>query len=70
MDKTPEQLALEALNEAIQKGGGIVKFAKTLGVTISAIQQWRSRGTPPKRAKEIEAATGVSRARLAPDVYA
>lgn len=68
MDITPEQLA--ALNEAIEKGGGIVKLAKTLGVTISAIQQWRSRGVPSKRAKPIETATGVSRARLVPDLYA
>jgi DNA-binding transcriptional regulator YdaS (Cro superfamily) len=65
---TPEQLA--ALNEAIKKGGGIVKLAKTMDVTISAIQQWRKRGVPPPRAKQLETATGVSRARLAPDVYA
>lgn len=64
----PEQLA--ALNEAIEKGGGIVKLAKTLNVTISAIQQWRTRGLPSKRAKALETASGVPRARLLPDLYA
>jgi DNA-binding transcriptional regulator YdaS (Cro superfamily) len=64
----PKQLA--ALNEAIEKGGGIVKLAKTLEITISAIQQWRKHGVPPKRVKPLEAASGVSRARLAPDIYA
>jgi len=64
----PEQLA--ALNEAIEKGGGIVKLAKTLDVTISAIQQWRTRGLPPKRVKPLETASGVSRVRLRPDLYA
>jgi DNA-binding transcriptional regulator YdaS (Cro superfamily) len=64
----PKQLA--ALNEAIEKGGGIVKLAKTLDVTISAIQQWRTRGLPAKRAKPLEKASGVSRTRLRPDIYA
>jgi DNA-binding transcriptional regulator YdaS (Cro superfamily) len=64
----PEQL--KALNEAIEKGDGIVKLAKTLNVTISAISQWRKRGLPPKRVKPLEAATGVSRVRLRPDLYA
>jgi DNA-binding transcriptional regulator YdaS (Cro superfamily) len=64
----PEQLA--ALNLAIEKGGGIVKFASTLKVTLSAVQHWRKKGVPPKRVKPIEEATGVKREALRPDLYA
>jgi hypothetical protein len=61
---------LDALNEAIKIMDGIVAAAAKLKVTVAGVQHWRRRGVPPERCKEIELLTGVSRARLRPDIYA
>lgn len=61
---------LSAMDEAVRKGGGIVAFARRMGVAHQAVYHWRKQGfTPLKRAIEIEAAFGIDRDRLmAPDI--
>lgn len=56
---------LAAMDEAVQKGGGIVAFARRMGVTHQAIYHWRRRGwAPVERAVTIEAIFGIDRNRL------
>lgn len=56
---------LAAMDEAVQKGGGIVAFARRMGVTHQAIYHWRRRGwAPVERAVAIEAIFGIDRNRL------
>jgi DNA-binding transcriptional regulator YdaS (Cro superfamily) len=57
-----------ALNTAIERMGGVVKLARAIGVTSQAVGQWR-RNIPAERVLQIEAATGVSRHELRPDIY-
>lgn len=53
------------LEEAITRAGGIIAFAKALGVTHQAVSAWRKKGyVPPDRARQIENATGINRALL------
>ena len=61
-----------ALEDAIVRGGGIVKFAKSLGVTLQAVTLWRRQHyTPLTRAVEIERLYHISREQLVrPDVAA
>jgi DNA-binding transcriptional regulator YdaS (Cro superfamily) len=65
---TPKQLA--ATNEAIKAMGGLTKIAKRYGITVPAVQQWRTNGVPQNRVKDIEQDSGVPRARLLPHLYA
>ena len=59
---TSKENRLRALNEAINRGGGIVRFAKAMGVTHQAVTAWRRRGfAPADRALAIEAIFGVPR---------
>jgi hypothetical protein len=56
---------LAAMDEAVQKGGGIVAFARRMGVTHQAIYHWRKRGwAPVERAVAIEAVFDIDRNRL------
>lgn len=51
---------VRALKEAIQRGGGIIKFAKSMGVSHQAVYNWMRRGwVPLDRAVSIEAVFGV-----------
>lgn len=62
---------MSVLEKASQIVGSQAKLAKKLGVHPMAITHWKKRGVPPKRCKEIEAATGgqISRAELRPDIF-
>lgn len=56
---------VEAIDEAIDKGGGVIRFAKAMGVTHQAVYNWRKRGwVPPERAVVIEAVFKIDRNRL------
>lgn len=45
-------------------------LARKVGVTHTAIAKWLSAGRPPaERVLAIEAATGISRHALRPDIY-
>ena len=55
----------ESLETAIKRGGGIVAFAKALGVTHQAVSAWRKRGHVPfDKATRIEVLFGVLREQL------
>jgi transposase-like protein len=61
---TPEQ-RIAALDEAVMRGGGILKFARTLGITHQAVYHWRRRGwVPLERAITIHAIFKVERDNL------
>lgn len=56
---------LPALREAIDKLGGIVKFAERVGVSHQAVYAWFGKGwVPLERAVVIERLTGVDRHKL------
>lgn len=45
---------LETLNEAVAKGGGLVKFAASLKISLQAVGAWRKAGyVPVPRAYQI-----------------
>jgi len=53
---------IAAINRAIAKGGGIVRFAKSMGVSHQAIYAWKRRGwVPVEKAVVIEAVYGIPR---------
>lgn len=56
-----------ALEEAITRAGGIVRFAKAMGVSLQAVTLWRrQRYVPLTRAVVIEQRYHVTRERLVP----
>ena len=65
------QPPLESLKEAVSRIGSQSATARLLGVTQAAVWGWLNRGTelPAKHVLPIEAATGVSKHLLRPDVY-
>lgn len=63
---------MNAIATAVEKlGAGQAGVARLLGVTPQAVNQWVSgnRPVPPRHVLAIEAATGVSRHLLRPDVF-
>lgn len=53
---------IAALDDAIKVSGGIVVFARRIGVTHQAVYHWKKRGWAPlKRALAIEAISGIDR---------
>jgi DNA-binding transcriptional regulator YdaS (Cro superfamily) len=52
---------------AIEAGGGLREFARKLGISKQAVQQWTQ--VPAHRIIEIERLTGVPREKLRPDLY-
>lgn len=69
---TTDDQRREALEVAITRAGGIIAFARALGVTHQAVTSWRKkRRIPPQRAAAIEALYGVDRRYLIdPDLLA
>lgn len=59
---TTDQERREALEVAIARAGGILAFARAMGVSHQAVTFWRKkRRVPPARAVAIEALYGVDR---------
>ena len=56
-----------AIFEAIERAGGVGRLARAVGVSQPAISQWRR--VPAERVLAVEAATGVPRERLRPDLF-
>ena len=56
------------LEEAIRVAGGVGALAKKLGISQPSVSNWSR--VPAERVLLVEAATGVSRAMLRPDLYA
>jgi DNA-binding transcriptional regulator YdaS (Cro superfamily) len=59
-----------ALLHAVDRLGGQTSTAKKLGISQQAVQFWIKQGrVPPLRVLALEAASGVSRKALRPDMY-
>src|SRR6266851_5084940 len=56
------------LDEAIRVAGGIGALARKIGISQPSVSNWSR--IPAERVVSVEAATGVSRALLRPDLYA
>lgn len=56
------------LMEAIEAAQGVSALAERISITASAVSQWRR--VPAERVLAVEAATGIPRERLRPDLYA
>src|SRR3954471_19515833 len=55
------------LNEAIQAAGGVSELARRIGISQPSVSNWDK--VPAERVLAVEAATGVQRMRLRPDLY-
>jgi len=56
------------LDEAIRVAGGVGALARKIGISQPSVSNWAR--VPAERVISVEAATGVSRAVLRPDLYA
>lgn len=57
----------QAVVAACEGAGGAGKLARALGISAPAVAQWRR--VPAARVLAVEAASGVSRHALRPDLY-
>jgi len=55
------------LSEAIQAAGGVSKLARRVGVSQPSVSNWDK--VPAERVLVVEAATGIDRKVLRPDLY-
>jgi TorA maturation chaperone TorD len=55
------------LSEAIRAAGGVGELARQIGISQQSISNWVA--VPAERVVAVEAATGVDRAELRPDLY-
>jgi TorA maturation chaperone TorD len=55
------------LDEAIRAAGGIAELARRIGISQPSVSNWSR--VPAQRVLSVEAATGVARAILRPDLY-
>ena len=55
------------LNQAIEKVGGVSELARRIGIAQPSVSNWSR--IPANRVVEVEAATGVARVILRPDLY-
>jgi TorA maturation chaperone TorD len=55
------------LNEAVQAAGGVSELARQLGISQPSVSNWSR--VPAERVLVVEAATGVDRKILRPDLY-
>jgi DNA-binding transcriptional regulator YdaS (Cro superfamily) len=67
MDLPKQQRA--ALAAAINAVGSAAELARRVGISPEAVCQWKGK-VPVNRVIAVEAATGVSREHLRPDVFA
>jgi TorA maturation chaperone TorD len=56
------------LDEALRAAGGVGALARKIGISQPSVSNWAR--VPAERVLSVEAATGVSRAALRPDLYA
>jgi len=57
------------LDAAISAAGGMEAFQSTMNVARRTVFLWKQQGIPAERVPEIEAATGISRQALRPDLW-
>jgi TorA maturation chaperone TorD len=58
----------QGLTRAIQAAGGVTELARRIGIAQPSVSNWKQ--IPADRVIAIEAATGVARMSLRPDLYA
>jgi TorA maturation chaperone TorD len=58
----------QGLDEAIRAAGGITELARRIGISQPSVSNWER--IPAERVLSVEAATGVARGVLRPDLYA
>jgi len=58
-----------AIDEAVAAVGGLDAFQQRLGVSRRTVFLWKQHGVPAERAPAVEAATGMPRQRLRPDLW-
>ncbi len=58
----------QGLDEAIRVAGGISELARRIGISQPSVSNWER--IPAERVLSVEAATGVTRSVLRPDLYA
>lgn len=51
------------------RGLRLTDLAKSMGVDKATATRWAQRRVPAERVKDVEAATGISRHDLRPDIY-
>ena len=57
----------QGLEEAIRAAGGITELARRIGISRPLVSNWSR--VPAERVLSVEAATGIARALLRPDLY-
>jgi TorA maturation chaperone TorD/DNA-binding transcriptional regulator YdaS (Cro superfamily) len=57
----------QGLQQAIDAAGGVSELARRLGISQPSVSNWDR--IPAERVLSVEAATGVARARLRPDLF-
>lgn len=55
------------LDRAIQMAGGVAELARRIGIRQPSVSNWSR--VPAERVTAVEAATGISRVQLRPDLY-
>lgn len=66
---TKQRKINDGIAEAIEKAGGQHQLAALIGVAQATIHHYLYETCPAERAAEIEKATGVSRAKIRPDLF-
>jgi DNA-binding transcriptional regulator YdaS (Cro superfamily) len=69
MDTKPSEVI--AFREAVKAVGSQSAMGRLLGVSQAAVWRWirGSKAVPPEHVLTIEAATGISKHKLRPDIY-
>jgi TorA maturation chaperone TorD len=57
----------EGLDRAVNAAGGVAQLARKIGISQPSVSNWNR--VPAQRVVAVEAATGVPRAQLRPDLY-
>ena len=63
-----DEMREDGLERAIAAAGGVSALSRVLGVSQPAVSGWKR--VPPDRVLAVEAATGIARTTLRPDLYA
>jgi len=60
---------MSELHSEIKRVGGVTKVAEMIGKPLGTVSSWLSRRVPAEEVLAFEAATGISRHVIRPDVF-